>query len=402
MIPVLTSGTATQISPSNDSPSPRAEAHWVRDPRVLLVTQSSNWATGTGVYAHRVRDALSARGVTARLVKLSRSFSETDAAALRTAIDELDPHVVHVLQCRPRHLLRLSGLRDERPLVLTVHNLPPQECKIRFGYSWNRAYLLARNARYAPVAAAIRAALRLRPPTAVVCDSEPVRRQVARILPSGTHLFQCPLGPSRGDSPPPADELAEPRSPVTQLVTVGAFMFHKGIHRLIPVMARLRRDGLDCRLDVLGRRRDPLYFDFVAGLVARHGLEDTVRLLPDVADDAIEAALQRAQIYVQPSLEEGFCLTFLDAALKVPCVIGTDVGAIPEIVALRADSASCVPRESQIALEHSIRRHLKRPAPPPVSERVRRILSARFSWSAAGTRLLRIYGHVAATRRRRW
>src|SRR5215813_10388180 len=140
----------------------RFATHWVREPRVLLVTQSSSWATGTGVYAHRVEGALSAQGVTTRLLKLSRSFSASDTAALRTAFRDLDPHVVHVLQCRPRHLLSLSAIRDERPLVLTVHNLPPEECKVRFGYRWKRAYLLARNARYAPVAAVVRAALRIR------------------------------------------------------------------------------------------------------------------------------------------------------------------------------------------------------------------------------------------------
>ena len=388
----------------------RSPALWVRDPRVLLLTQSTNLAAGTGVYVHRVQNALRSHGVTVRLVKLSEAFSVTDAIALRAAIDDLDPHVVHVLHCLPRHLLRLSGLRAERPLVLTVHNLPPWECNVRFGYSSHRVYMLARNTRYAPAAALVRAALRIRPPTAVVCDSRAVLRHIVGILPSRTRVFECPLGPSRGDLPPrgtdsgeaPRHHLEPSGPPVKQLVTVGGFIFHKGLHRLIPILARLKRDGLACRVDILGRRRDPSYFAFVSRLVARHRLDDAVRLLPDATEADIDAALERAHLYVQPSLEEGFCLTFLDAALTVPCLVGTDVGAIPEIAAVRGDTASCVPRHDDTALEHSIRRHLERPAAPPVSPAVRRILSARYSWSAVGTRLLRIYGRVSTTRRRRW
>jgi glycosyltransferase involved in cell wall biosynthesis len=382
----------------------RPHALSAREPRVLLVTQGAAWAAGTGVYAHRIREALIAQGMTVRLVELSSSFSETDVASLRTSILEFDPQVVHVLHCRPRHLLRLGRLRTEKPLVLTLHNLPPQECKIAFGYPLGPLYLFARNARYAPAAAAVCAALRISPPDAVVCDSQPVRRRVARILPHRIHAFECRLGPSRGDHhavmvapmKPSACHIELPETP-RQLITVGAFIFHKGIHRMIPIMANLKRDGLACRLDVLGSRRDPHYYDYVSGLVARHRVGDVVTLIPDAPDGEIHNALERADIYVQPSLEEGFCLTFLDAALSVPSIIGTDVGAIPEIAALRGNTATCVPRGSQIALEDSIRQHLKRPTQPPVSPEVRRKLSARYSWSAAGARLLHIYGRVMAT-----
>jgi glycosyltransferase involved in cell wall biosynthesis len=400
-------GTPEPVADSRpDTPRDRSHALWVRDPRVLLVTQSTNRAAGTGVYAHRVEDALRAQGVTARLVKLSEAFSATDASALRAAIDDLDPHVVHVLHCLPRHLLRLSGLRAERSLVLTVHNLPPQECNVRFGYSWHRLYLLARNAWYAPTAAAVRVVLRIAPPDAVVCVSQPVRRSVTRIIRRGVHVLECPHGPSRGDLRPIEVEPKRvrgqntqgPERPIKQLVTVGGFIFHKGMHRLIPIMAKLKRDHVACRLEILGRRRDSGYFDFVGRLVARHRLQDMVTLLPDVSDAEIENALRRADIYVQPSLEEGFCLTFLDAALTVPCVIGTDVGAIPEIVALRGATASCVPRWSQTALEDAIRRHLDEPTPHRISVSVDRKLRARYSWPAAAAQLVRIYNLVLATK----
>lgn len=67
---------------------------------------------------------------------------------------------------------------------------------------------------------------------------------------------------------------------------------------------------------VAGKKRDAAYYEYIQRLVCLRKLDRYVRLLPD-ADAAVLACLyENYDVYVQPTYEEGFCLTFLEALAR--------------------------------------------------------------------------------------
>src|SRR5262249_27259480 len=109
-------------------------------------------------------------------------------------------------------------------------------------------------------------------------------------------------------------------------------------------------------------------------------LENSVRFLLDATDAEKNEILQQTDIYLQPSHEEGFCLAYIEAALRVPLLIGTDTGAIRPISADDLGTRVIAVRQpKQIA--HAIRELCAISLPVDLLPRRRTRLANEFSWS---------------------
>ncbi|HET7489513.1 MAG TPA: glycosyltransferase [Acidimicrobiales bacterium] len=129
-------------------------------------------------------------------------------------------------------------------------------------------------------------------------------------------------------------------------------------------------------------------------LASRLGVEDSVRFLGVVDEDALVAAYRAADLAVVPSVElEGFGLVVLEAlACGVP-VLATDVGGLPE--ALRPlDPALVVPAGDAGALAGRLGALLGEAAARPPPERCRTYAEG-FSWGAVARRHVEIYARAA-------
>jgi glycosyltransferase involved in cell wall biosynthesis len=133
-----------------------------------------------------------------------------------------------------------------------------------------------------------------------------------------------------------ADLVAAPRparraaGPLT-LITVGMMEhFYKAPDVLIEAVGRCRRQGLDVRLLLVGdgRRRSEL-----EARAARHGLGANVHFLGQLTAGAtVRAQLDRADLFILPSRQEGVPRAMVEAmARALPC-IGSTVGGIPELL----------------------------------------------------------------------
>jgi alpha-maltose-1-phosphate synthase len=112
----------------------------------------------------------------------------------------------------------------------------------------------------------------------------------------------------------------------------------KGGPILIRAFGILRRTRPDLRL-------------LLAGPTETLELPAGVTSLGLVPVEAVERLLHEATIFVLPTVREPFGIAFLDAMLcKVPCV-GTNVGAVPEIL---GDAGICVPPANAEALAAAI------------------------------------------------
>jgi starch synthase len=114
--------------------------------------------------------------------------------------------------------------------------------------------------------------------------------------------------------------------------------------------------------------------------------------------DAVERLLSQATLFVLPTLREPFGIAFLDAMLwKVPCV-GTQVGAVPEIL---GDAGVWVPPADAEALAAAIGALLDDPPRRAAMGEAgrRRVLERGYLWPEVGKRLSAILSR-GGTRKR--
>ena len=124
----------------------------------------------------------------------------------------------------------------------------------------------------------------------------------------------------------------------------------------------------------------------LAGPTEELDLPEGVTNLGLVPFESVEHLLSEATIFVLPTLREPFGIAFLDAMLcKVPC-IGTQVGAVPEIL---GGAGICVPPANPAALAQAIAELLDDPARRAALGEAgrRRVLERGYLWPEVGKKL---------------
>jgi glycosyltransferase involved in cell wall biosynthesis len=119
--------------------------------------------------------------------------------------------------------------------------------------------------------------------------------------------------------------------PERYILYLGNFKPHKNVASLVHAFARIREEGKDCKLVLAG----PLdaYGQAIKAQVVAAGLEGDVVFTGAIyEEDLPEVLLSMAELFVFPSLYEGFGIPPLEAmACGVP-VIASNRTAIPEVV----------------------------------------------------------------------
>jgi glycosyltransferase involved in cell wall biosynthesis len=220
------------------------------------------------------------------------------------------------------------GLNPGDQTVVTIHDTVPwthPETLTPQGVRWHRA-MAKRAHRFAD---------------AVVVPTHAVASELGDILPFGDRLRV--IGGAVSDDlrvPADADELAEQLDlPERYVLSVGTLEPRKGIEPLIRALAH--EDAPDLPLLVVGPEG---WGDVrVDEIVASAGLPpESVRVLGHVSDAQLAVLLQRATVFVFPSLAEGFGLPVVEAlSLGTPTIVSD----APALVEVAADAAVVVPRE---------------------------------------------------------
>ncbi len=186
---------------------------------------------------------------------------------------------------------------------------------------------------------------------------------------------------------PPADRLAvrdaldlSPDRPL--LLTVRNLEARMGLDTLIQALNRLRHDLPEVLLLIggTGKLRESLL-----ALVESLDLQNHVRFLGYIPEATLPLYYQAADVFVLPTRElEGFGLITVEALACGTPVLGTSVGATPEILA-PLDPALLMPSATPDAMAESIRRFLMaHPRNTPASEAFRqacrRHVERQYTW----------------------
>jgi glycosyltransferase involved in cell wall biosynthesis len=137
------------------------------------------------------------------------------------------------------------------------------------------------------------------------------------------HVVHCGLSDEFKQATP------APVPDVLRFVCVARFVEQKAHALLIEAVARLVEEGRDVHLDLIGD--GPLRASIETTIV-QHDLRDRVHLLGWQDSTAVRRAIESSRALVLPSFAEGLPVSIMEAMALARPVIGTYVGAIPELV----------------------------------------------------------------------
>lgn len=116
-----------------------------------------------------------------------------------------------------------------------------------------------------------------------------------------------------------------------RILFMGNCIFRKGLHVLLDALAQIR--DLNLHLDIVGGQgREPRYARHLKEKVSSLHVEDMVSFHGEVDPSDIWQWYAQADIFVAPSLYEGYGMVLAEAMSFGLPVIATRVGGIPEVV----------------------------------------------------------------------
>ncbi len=169
---------------------------------------------------------------------------------------------------------------------------------------------------------------------------------------------------------------------------------NKGARYLLQALALLR-DRRDWHLTVVDRPTAWL----VPTLARELSIEDRVTLTGRLERDELVQRYNAAEVFVSPSLYEGFGLPAAEAMACGAAVVATTAGAFPEVIEDGKSGLLVPPRDPEalagaidrLLSEWVLRRRLGRDA--------RQRIADHFSWREAAVRTQALYGDVISRRR---
>lgn len=204
-----------------------------------------------------------------------------------------------------------------------------------------------------------------------------------RVVPGALYLDQYLAAPEREEARRrmwwPSDR------PI--LLSIRRLARRMGLDLLIEAMADIRREFPDVLLLIGGKgpQREELERQ-----ISEQGLQENVRLLGFVAEADLPLAYAAADLSVVPTLAlEGFGLITAESLASGTPVLGTPVGATPEILT-PLDPNLVFASATATAMAERIRAALRKDFPLPCRKTCREYVQ-RYAWPAVVPKLMAIY-----------
>ena len=305
------------------------------------------------------------------------------AEQIAHAVGAFHPDLVHAMGGGVRFFNACTQALRNSTWILTTHNMPPAERIFPRLHGFDRLHFLARDLVALPSVRASAQFLRRADFAQVICHSKTVANRLQAMGCPPEKISEIPFGSE-------IDKITEssmsapllfPTDAWPKIMTVAGLAHHKGqldgirlIHRLAPDFPRIA-------YRIVGTSRDSRFRAQLHHEIEKLGLAGQIQILEDVKDPEKFAALREADLYLQPSREEGFCIAFMEAAMFCPRLLGTDTGAISAMAG--SDAAARVVQPGDIeALAQAARELLKIDNASQILQRRRQELPQRYSWES--------------------
>ncbi|MFC1538344.1 glycosyltransferase [Candidatus Latescibacterota bacterium] len=286
-----------------------------------------------------------------------------------------DCDIIHVHNAFPDAVAAVKAFGGKFPIVVTVHG------------SDINLYASKPNLRQDIVRALNKAEY-------VICVSESLKIKLSNL---GVHS-NCEVIPNGVDTglftPGDRNEACRllslnPERP--RILFVGNFVKVKGIEYLIQAMPAVLGKYPDCELVLLGAERGNKFVKEYKSLIESSGIYESVKIAPRIPHEGLPFWMHSSDVFVLPSVSEGFGLVAAEAlACGIP-VVATRCGGPESIV--KDGLGFLVPPCDHEALGYGILRALDGNGllhPTSMAESIHE----RFSLETVCGRIIKVYEHI--------
>jgi glycosyltransferase involved in cell wall biosynthesis len=178
------------------------------------------------------------------------------------------------------------------------------------------------------------------------------------------------------------------------VLTVAGIIPHKGLHVLIDAIPDIVRFAHDVLFVVVGPTRDRSFQERLAQRVTQLPHPDCLRLVGEVSPDALPFYYAAADLYVQPSLQEGFGISMLEAMASGVPVVATHTGIVPELADIQG--VRSIPPGHPNSLRDAVLALLGSTENLETLGRLNRLVVERsFTWDRVTQRLASLYAEIS-------
>ena len=173
------------------------------------------------------------------------------------------------------------------------------------------------------------------------------------------------------------------------ILYVGTIEPRKNLTRLIRAFALLRKAGLPQHL-IIGGGKGWMY-DQVFAVVQEEGLQDSVHFPGFIAQEDLAWWYNAAEVFVYPSLYEGFGIPPLEAMACGTPVVVSNTSSLPEVV---GDAGERVNPESVAEIAEAMRQLILQPDRREARRAAGLARARGFSWQRTATETAQVYRQI--------
>lgn len=164
---------------------------------------------------------------------------------------------------------------------------------------------------------------------------------------------------------------------------------HKnGTHDLIEAAHMLNEKQLDFKIIVLGDGSDR---PKLKEMIKKYGLQSKVFLLGSILYSEVPGYVASADIFIRPSLAEGFGNVFVEAMAAGAAVIGTPVGGIPDFLEDGVTGLFCEPGNPKSIAEKIKRLIDDKNLAQKLIDNGLKMVKEKYTWSSIAKRVREVY-----------
>ncbi len=164
---------------------------------------------------------------------------------------------------------------------------------------------------------------------------------------------------------------------VPTIVSIARLHWKKGLEYTLEALAEVKKSGVKFRYNIIGEGSE---YERLIFATHQLGLENEVKFMGKIPHEQIGEELLKSSLYLQYSIQEGFCNSVLEAqGLGLLCIV-SDAEGLPENV-LHEKSGWVVPKRNPSALAKKIMEvlNLSNERKKEVSEFARKRVQSEFN-----------------------
>jgi glycosyltransferase involved in cell wall biosynthesis len=319
---------------------------------------------------------------------------------LKETIEYVNPDIVHIGYGYFSPLITIFNKKiNKAPVIWTIHNVPPAEHKFELfntipplNYILKNTYftlcdiysrILFRIAKYDVI-------ISVSQKTADLAVIKGVNRENIRIIPDGvdSDLYNPHL-----DIQKIKKELNLEKYEYV-ILNVAGFIPHKGQNILLNSVPKVLQLYPKTVFIMIGPIRSKEYYNELNKLIKNLKISNNVKLLSNISSPILRRYFHISDVYIQPSFEEGFCISILEGMSYSKPVIGSKTGAIPEFI-LESQGGILLDSVSSEQISNSIVYLISKPSiSNDMGIKARDYVVRQYSWKNVADKTLDLYNEL--------